>query len=209
MKILMICGSPRRKNSTSQYLLQGLKEKISDGNEILMANVAESYDKTVEIIVNNIADTKAIVLAFPLYVDGIPSNFLEVLINTEKVIKGKKTDCKVYAIINNGFYDARQNGIAIDMILKWCEKSGMKMGYAIGVGAGEMVQEAPLGHGPATNLGKVIDQLSVDILKGKSGETIFVEPNFPRFLYKIAAHFSWRKQAKGNGLKSSDIKKRE
>lgn len=209
MKILMVCGSPRHKNSTSQYLLQGLKEKINDGNEILMGSISNSYNKTVEVVGNNIADTKAIVLAFPLYVDGIPSSFLKFLVDIEKVIKQNKTDCKVYALINNGFYDAKQNDIAIDMIMNWCKKCGMKMGYAIGVGGGEMAQVTPLGQGPSTNLGKAVDQLAVDILEGKSGERIFVEPNFPRFLYKIAAHYGWRKQVKENGLNSSDIKRRE
>lgn len=207
MKILMICGSPRPQKSTSQYLLNALKERLDQKNEVLIYQAVGAKSNGEQAILENIEDTSVIVLAFPLYVDGIPGSLLRMMNNIEAQIKEHKIDCKLYVIANNGFYDARQNTIAIDMAWKWCEKCGMKKGRAIGVGAGEMVQAAPLGAGPSKNLGGVIEQLTEDISSRNSGETIFVEPNFPRFLYKMAAHSGWHRSAKKNGLKIADIKK--
>lgn len=84
----------------------------------------------------------------------------------------------------------------------------MEKGSALGVGAGEMAQMAPPGVGPSKNLGDVIEQLTGDIRNAKSGGTILTEPNFPRFLYKMAAHMGWRKSARKNGLKPADLKRR-
>lgn len=207
MKILMICGSPRPQKSTSQYLLNALKEKLDAENEILVCHVSGVNSNVEQVVLDNIEDAKVMVLAFPLYVDGIPGSLLKVLSNIESRIKEYKFDCKLYIMVNNGFYDVKQNSIAIDMVWKWCEKCGLKKGRALGVGAGEMVQMAPLGVGPSKDLGGVMEQLTDDIRSISSGEKVFVEPNFPRFLYKAAAHSGWRKSAAKNGLKPADIKK--
>lgn len=207
MKILMLCGSPRPQKSTSHYLLNVLKERLCNENEILMCSIAEKNSDIERTVLENAEDIDVIVAAFPLYVDSIPGSFLKVLENIEEQIKEHKIDCKLYVIVNNGFYDAKQNSIAIDIMWNWCEKCGMTKGRAMAVGAGEMVQGIPLGAGPMKNLGNAMNQFTEDIQHRNSGETIFVEPNFPRCLYKTAAHMGWHKSAKKNGLKISDIKK--
>lgn len=200
MKILMICGSPRRKNSTSQYLLQALAGKLKEDAEVVLCQMADPN------IAENIEDSQAVIAAFPLYVDGIPAGFLEALKNAEAAIKQKRVSAKAYVIVNNGFYDAVQNEIAIHMFWKWCEKCGLEKGCALGVGAGEMVQMAPLGHGPSANLGRAVDRLAEDIRQGSSRETVYIEPNFPRFLYKMSGNITWKQKIRKNGLKVSDIK---
>jgi hypothetical protein len=64
-----------------------------------------------------------------------------------------------------------------------------------------MVQAAPIGRGPMKNLGKALDALVENIRGGKTADNRFVEPNFPKVLYNMIAHMSWRIQAKRFGLK--------
>ena len=99
-------------------------------------------------------------------------------------------------------------GRSNEILPKWAEKAGLERGSAIGIGAGEMVKMAPIGHGPSHNLGIAIEQFISDICEQKSRDTIFVEPNFPRILYKAAAHAGWRAQVRKNGLKVSDIRRK-
>lgn len=208
MRIFMICGSPRITASNSMYLLKALKEKLGRQNEIVIYETSKGGEQDISNeIAENIRRSDAIVLAFPLYVDGIPSHLLGVLKGIENKSLGGNGDLTVYQIVNSGFYDARQNHIAIDMIWNWCDKCNMKKGSSLGVGAGEMSQAAPVGHGPSVNLGKGLDKLAEDILAGRTGASVFAEPNFPRFLYKAAAHMGWIKQAKANGLKVSELKR--
>lgn len=206
MKTLLISGSPRMSKSTSVYLLNDIKEKLGEENKVVLYELTKNGDNSLsKEIIQNLKDANNIVIAYPLYVDSLPSHLLSALKYIEENMDKKDNDIYVYQIVNNGFYDAAQNNIAVDILWQWCKKCGMKKGAALAVGAGEMSQAAPLGHGPATNLGKAVDVFVDDILNKNIKDTVYIEPNFPRAMYKMAAHMSWRKQAKGNGLKASDI----
>lgn len=209
MKTLLISGSPRMSKSTSVYLLNAIKDRLGENNETMLFELSKNVDnKTAKKIIENLSDADNIVVAYPLYVDCLPSHLLSALKYIEENMESRKNEIHVYQIVNNGFYDAQQNSIAIDIVWQWCRKCSMKKGAALAVGAGEMAQQAPLGHGPSTNLGKAVDGLVQNIMNNNSKDTVYVEPNFPRFLYKMAAHMGWRRQAKNNGLKVSDILKR-
>jgi len=55
------------------------------------------------------------------------------------------------------------------------------------------------------NIGTALDTLSGNIKNGITSEDFFVEPNFPKILYKLGGHSNWRSQAKKNGLKRKDL----
>ena len=187
------------------YLLESLSKLLKSGNERKVYHALNT--DVVQPLRKELSDSDAVVIACPLYVDSIPSNLLEVLSALEKELGVKTRETKVYLLVNNGFYDAIQNSIAIDLLWNWCDKSGLNRGYAIGVGAGGMVQMFPVGQGPSANLGKALRKFADDIENGRSADPVFVEPNFPRALYQMAAHIGWRKGAKANGLKVSDLKR--
>ena len=73
-----------------------------------------------------------------MYVDGIPSNLLKLLVEFEKE-KVIKSGTKIYCIVNNGFYEGKQNRLAILQMKNWCEKVKADWGQGIGVGAGELL----------------------------------------------------------------------
>lgn len=207
MKIIMLNGSPRLKSSTSLYLLEALKEKMSPGTDILLYEASrQSQPPIAQTLAGRMADCDCLVVAFPLYVDGIPGSLLEVLSAIQTLLPPGEKSTKVYVLVNCGFYEAVQTDLSIRIFWKWCEKCGLKKGRAVGVGAGPMMQLAPMGHGPAANLGKMLDTLSADILSQATADTVYTEPNFPRFLYKLAAHMGWRSAARKNKVKLSDVK---
>lgn len=208
MKIIMLCGSPRPKDSNSLYLLEGLKEKLGSDNKLLLLEASkEQPSDLTALLAEQLQDCGAFVVAFPLYVDGIPSSLLGILKELERLLPAGRKSVFAYAVVNCGFYEAVQTRTSIRMFWKWCEKCGFQRGRAVGVGAGEMSKAAPMGHGPAANLGRALESLAADILAGRSADTLYVEPNFPRFLYKLAAHTSWRSAARKNGIPLSGIKR--
>lgn len=202
MKIWMLCGSPRPQRGNSMYLLEGLRDRLGPEQEV---TIHRAYGER-EPILEDLPNSGALVIAFPLYVDGLPSHLLGLLRWLQAAMPERQRPVKVYVIANNGFYEAEQNRAAIDMVWKWCDACGLTRGRALAVGAGEMLQAAPLGKGPSTNAGKALDQLAKDILNGVSGETMYVKPNFPRFLYKLAGQSGMRRTAKKNGLKAPAVK---
>ena len=214
MKIVMLSGSPKRKDSASIYLLEQLKKRMPDDEitllrtDDLIHKIGDTDEMKNTDKIGDIDKTDALILSFPLYVDGIPSNVLAFMQETEQEWKNHNHKTMLYIVVNNGFYDAKQNKIAAGMTEVWGEACGLQIGNVLAVGGGGMMKSAPPGVGPMANLGKALNQFIDDIHEKKQGEVTLVEPNFPRFLYKEAGNMGWRHQAKANGLPVSEMKRK-
>jgi hypothetical protein len=153
-----------------------------------------------------------IVLAFPLFVYSVPSETTKMLIEMENIIKQKR-DKKIiiYTIINNGFYEGKQNSPAFGIIKNWCGRSGVVFGGGIGQGAGEMLgilKNLPINKSPFANLGRALETMAEKMENKEPFEITYLSPNFPRFLWKIMAIRRWNTLAKKNGLKKKDLVRR-
>lgn len=208
MEIAFISGSPKIKDSASEYILQELKVFLENDNNTICEYHFIKPKLSIEEM-EQLKECNVLVFAFPLYVDGVPSHVLNCLIQLEMfLIATKEKDITVYCLVNCGFYEGYQNTLAIEIMENWCAKAGVKWGQGVGIGAGGMltaIKNVPIGHGPKKNLGKALKQLSNNILKRDSEENIFITANFPRFLYKLSAEIGWRKLIKSNGLKRKDL----
>lgn len=208
MRIAMINGSPKLGKSNSGILVQKLEPFLKEDNEILQYNInkqpltSEQYKELLTMDV--------LILAFPLYVDAIPSHLFHMLVTFEEYCKKEeKKDIYVYAVINNGFYEGKQSSTAVEILMHWCLRSGLHFGQAICQGGGEMmgfVEQVPAGHGPIKNLGTAMKNLTENIKSRDSGETLMFSPNMPRFMWRFTAeHGFWNAKAKKNGLNKRDI----
>lgn len=148
--------------------------------------------------------------AFPLYVDAIPSHLLSRLCEMERLGINNK-NIHVYAIVNCGFFEGKQNCNALAILKNWCDKVGLVWGTGIGFGGGgalEYMNGVPLGKGPKGTLAKAYTGLKNVILSQTSKEDIYTSIGFPRFLYKVGAESGWKQMIKANGGKKKDINKR-
>ena len=204
MKISIINGSPKAIKSNSEILGNYLSSLLKE-NEI--KKYYSIYFRLNDENKNEIYNSDILIFLFPLHVDGIPSNLLKLLVKfeEEKVIK---SETKIYCIVNNGFYEGKQNRLAILQIKNWCEKVNAKWGQGIGVGAGELLphlKKYPLGQGPLKNLGKVLDKFSANIITLKSDEDIYLNPNWLKSLYFFQATISWILKGKKNNLRVREL----
>lgn len=206
MKISIINGSPKPGKSTSELLIQYFKPLLGE-NRTTVYNICR-MDLT-EIQFAEIQDSGALIFVFPLYVDSIPSHLLRFLIKLEKQV-GNNRNAKVYCIINNGFYEGKQNYIASSLMKNWCKAAGLTWGQTVGIGAGEMLpflKDVPLGHGPNKNIGRALRELAGNVLSLSAGNDLFISPNWPRFLWKIESSLSfWYPRARKNGVKIKSLK---
>lgn len=194
MKIIALNGSPKKQDSCSGRLLEGLKAYLHGESGFEICSLAEV--DTVE----KFRDCGAMVIAFPLYVDGIPSNLLAWMKQMEPAMASLSEKPMLYCILNAGFFEPLQNRHAVEIMKNWCSACGMSFGGAVACGAGGMINAAPVGKGPNTNLGKAFEALAGHIKNGQAFETLYVKPNFPRFLYITFAHVGWKAQGKSNGI---------
>jgi len=207
MRISIINGSQKTGESNSGIILNALRKRIKNDCEI--KNYKLSMRLFTEEIYNEIIAGDVIVLAFPLYGHSIPSNVLKMLIELERILNKKQTkEIIVYTIINNGLYEGKQTHIAFEMIKNWCNHCGIKFGGGIGQGAGEMlgaIKGIPLNISPFSNLGRALKVLANKLSLKEPFDIMYLSPYFPRFLWKIIAHSTWKKRASKNGLRKKDI----
>lgn len=201
MKIALINGSPKFKNSASEIILDIVKENISSSE---VSNFIFNKPFIDVNTLSSLAEHDIFVIAFPLYFDGVPGHLVNCLHQIEEYFIDKDKKITVYPISNCGFYEATQNHLALDIIKNWCAHCGFVYGQGLGVGAGAMlnfIRSIPNGKGPKKNLGITCQEFSKNILSASCHDNLFTTPNFPRFLYKLSAENNWRKLAKANGVK--------
>lgn len=203
MNILLVNGSPKMEESASAYILNMLRKKLASASVCTWANIRQNG-----VLAEEIKSCDAVVLAFPLYVDGIPAHLLQKLEQSQDQLQLSGFKAKVYVIVNSGFFEARQNRIALDMMAEWCKACSLDWGQGLGLGCGPMADASPVGQGTAKDLGYALDSMAEAILKGESGENLYAQPNFPRRLYRRMAHMGWRLEARKNGLNQSELKKK-
>ena len=207
MKITIINGSPKTVKSNSEilgnYLFPLLKEN----------NIKKYYSIYFQLngkTKNEIYNSDVLIFIFPLYVDGIPSNLLKLLVKFEKE-NVVRPETKIYCIVNNGFYEGKQNFLALLHMKNWCKKVNAKWGQGIGIGSGELLpylKKFKLGQGPLKNLEKILNRLSRNILTLNSDKNIYINPNWPKILYFIQGSFSWILKARKNNLKIRELFKK-
>lgn len=205
MRIALINGSPKFKESSSGDLLNDLSEIIENKAELIKVDMHKSTLSASEIETLSKAD--AWVFAYPLYVDGVPGHLLSCLIELEKAQIGN-SDIRIYGIVNSGFYEGIQNRLSLKVLQNWCAKSGFTWGGGIGVGGGGSLLYFPKikgGKGPKAHIYKALISLSEKILNRESCENSYVTVALPRFAYKFAAQSGWRSQIKANGGTTKDL----
>ena len=190
MKIIIINGSPKTVKSNSEILGNYLFPLLKENN---IKKYYSIYFQLNDKTKNEIYNSDVLIFIFPLYVDGIPSNLLKLLIKFEKenVIRPKT---KIYCIVNNGFYEGKQNFLALLHMKNWCKKVNAKWGQGIGIGSGELLpylKKFKLGQGPLKNLEKILNRFSRNILTLNGDKNIYINPNWPKSLYFIQGSISW------------------
>ena len=207
MKIIIINGSPKTLKSNSEILGNYLFPLLKENN---IKKYYSIYFQLNDKTKNEIYNSDVLIFIFPLYVDGIPSNLLKLLVNFEKE-NVVRPETKIYCIVNNGFYEGKQNFLALLHMKNWCKKVNAKWGQGIGIGSGELLpylKKFKLGQGPLKNLEKILNRFSRNILTLNSDKNIYINPNWPKSLYFIQGSISWILKARKNNLKIQELFKK-
>ena len=157
-----------------------------------------------EALAARLRTAETIVLATPLYVDGLPSAVLRLLAALERDPGGKK---RIYVIANLGFYESQQIRNLLAFVRNWCDGCGYTYAGGLAVGAGAMNAQL-LKLPPAKNAVAGLERFASAILDKRCINDHYEDSfRFPRAAYVFAANRSWLPKGKKNGLTKEDLRR--
>lgn len=208
MRVALINGSPKVKDSSSGIILEDLKKFLSGKSEV--AEIAMHSTAVSEETIKELSNADAWVFAYPLYVDCIPAHLLSCLVQLEDKHLHDR-GIHIYGIVNCGFYEGIQTEPALRVLQNWCVKAGLCWGGGIGVGGGgglAMMSGSKSDKGPKAPINKELEVLADQILRCGTQENRYVSVAFPRALYRMGAQMGWRQMIRANGGKARDLGRR-
>lgn len=213
-KVLLLVGSPKGAKSTSEslgtYLLDQLDEKgfQTETNRI---NPALKSNQSREKLLLAGDNSDLLIIAFPLYVDSLPSQLIkamELIAERRKAMEDPKKP-QLLAIINSGFPEAAQNDTALAICRRFAKESAIEWigGLALGGGAaidGRSLDEA---GGMVRNVKKSLDLTAEALAEGKplpqDAIDLMAKRLAPTRMYLFMGNLGWKRQAKKNGVRKS------
>jgi multimeric flavodoxin WrbA len=136
MKILTINASPKRITCASKYYLDLLNMQMAGCKT---EHIKLTGPKVYDDIFSRFDSIDALVIAVPVYVDGVPSGVLRFMQEAEKYIKQNNCRFKLYVITNCGFIEGRQCKNLLSVMQSFSNAAGLEWGGGVGIGGGEML----------------------------------------------------------------------
>lgn len=187
-KLLIVNGSPRAPRSNSKRYAALFR--ASWGEPV------EEYEVTAqshEALCQTLGAYDEMLLAFPLYVDGIPAALLRFLQAVQQNPPQRRPT--VHVLINCGFLEAAQNETAVEMVRLFCEQNQFPYGMTLCIGSGEAILDTPF----VRKVQQGVQALAQGIRAGRS-EQLTVAMPLPKRLFIWASTRYWLRLGARNSL---------
>ncbi|WP_169735934.1 NAD(P)H-dependent oxidoreductase [Alkaliphilus transvaalensis] len=203
-KALLLIGSPKIKNSTSEALGNYLLNRLKKGYIIETLQIKKSLKDDLGVLLEKINNCDLLIISSPLYVDCLPAPVIKIFeeiadYREEKNLTKKQS---LMAIINCGFPEYFHNNIALKICRNFAERNGFHWLGGLTMGCGVAINGKPIDQlgGMTRNITKALDLASEAIVEGGVVPVESIElmrkQMFPKWLYVMAGHRGWKSQAK-------------
>ncbi|MDU1854962.1 MAG: hypothetical protein E6789_05610 [Clostridium baratii] len=195
--IILVNGSPKGKKSCSNYLLETIKENIEKDNIVSELIINDNRIKREEKF-NILVNSDVIIIAFPLYVDCLPSCVISFLQEFENYLNNKKIEKEIilYGIVNCGFFEGEQNKYALKVLKNYTNHiSFLTYGGGLGIGGGAFLGgsqsipwQAKIRSDGKKNLDILCEAIDKKIILK---DNVYTNISMNKKLYSMAGSFGW------------------
>jgi multimeric flavodoxin WrbA len=208
MKVLILIGSPKGRNSASgmlaSKLAEGLREQGAAVSDELVHARLRSEDDT-HLLLDAVDASDLAVLAFPLYIDSLPAPLIRLLerVAERRVGLSPTGTPRLAVIVQCGFPEAHQCDTAVGICRLFAERTGMRWAGALAMGmGGQLGGEFRRLPGGGKNILDALDMASKALSRGgnipEEATTLFAKPLIPRWMYLLFGNLGWRMQMRKN-----------
>jgi len=208
-RALLLVGSPRMQKSTSSslgsYLFDQLKQRGVETETMYLYKAINTTER-MEVLFHEINSADLVVLAFPLYVDTLPSPLISVLEDVVTHCKGKAKPTRFTAIVNCGFPEAHQNDNALAVCAEFARSAGFEWMGGLSLGAGEgVVRAQPLNElgGQGASIRQALEIAAGVLAIGKpvpdNAQALLAKPLMPVWMYKLGGTVGWKMKSRKFG----------
>lgn len=213
--VLILVGSPKARSTSASlgdHLVGLLRQRGLSAGALHITTILQTPDGTRGLL-SAADDADIIVLAFPLYVDSLPSPLVRALELLAEHRRGMERPPRqrLMAVSNCGFPEARHNDTALAQCRIFCRDASIEWIGGLGLGGGGMIGGLPLAkRGRAvrnifTSLELSANALATDMPLPQEAASLMARPLVPVWLYLLVGHSGWRRQARKFGaLKKID-----
>ena len=207
---LLLVGSAKPAGqSTSEalgsYLAQKLAERDIAVTTLHVARAMRTEERTAALLAA-VDAADIVILAFPLYVDGLPYLVTQAL---EQIAahRAGETDIRrplFLAIANCGFPEAQHNETALAISEQFAAEAGLRWAGGLALGEGGAVNGQPLAKtgGMVRNVVAALDMAAAALAAGEpvptEAVTLMARPFIPASAYMLMGALGWAMQARRN-----------
>lgn len=208
-KALLLVGSPKPRRSSSlslgEHLVDDLAARGWDTETIKLRQVMHDPDRLCAAA----AGAEVVVLAYPLYVFGLPAPVvlgLERLAEARSRAEDGPETPRLVAIVNCGFPEHAHNDLSLEMCRLFAAQAGWHWSGGLSLGGGGVIDGNPLRErGPLTrSVRKALELTAAALDAGRDvpaeAVALMAKPMMPPRVYRWVANYGWRHEARANGI---------
>lgn len=212
-RALLLLGSPKAARSTSGSFLDYLEGRLrAQGTMVnrFHLNQTMTVDRQVRSLLSAVDDADVIMLAFPLYVDGLPSNVLRgmeaVADRTQPTYGPRRPGFAV--LCNGGFPEAAQSDTALATCRAFARVAGFAWLGGLAFGGGGVIDGrslAALGlrvRNVTRSLNLAASALAERRAIPEEAVRLMAKPVVPHWMYRALGNAGWRRTAQTHGVRS-------
>ncbi|TVR90889.1 MAG: hypothetical protein EA428_07355 [Spirochaetaceae bacterium] len=212
MRVVAINGSPRGAASSSHEVVRIVQSMVPPGVHAQWQTV-EHIQRLTEADLELMSTADVLLIAFPLYIDGVPASTLGFL-ERYKAARMRAACAhgaqRVFAVSNCGFYEGAQNRWAVEIMANYCADLGLRWCGGVGIGTGEMIRglaQVPLKARVRRPVTAALLRLAEAIQEthGALDQDIYTQHALPWRIYQVLGQHGWRRQLRRNGLHAREI----
>jgi hypothetical protein len=209
-RALLLIGSPKPGASASRTFADALGTRLSErGLHVRTERVSPAFSDASRTgqLLEAVAQSELVVLAFPVYVDSLPAPVLRLLESWRDAladgVMAAQPNQRLAVLTQCGFPEASHCDVAVEVCRLFANEIGVEWAGALAFGMGPSIEGGSVERSPLAKLLPQFDAAADELAAGRviptASTDAFAQPMAPAWTYPLVGGWVWKRQARKRG----------